>query len=104
MPGASRGCARCRRGRSRGEEGRSLRRPDKRLFIFLPMLPAARPPRWGEEALDNRWAHGSVTGGGVCAVTLPPRPRHLDGETWTGGAVMGTWHKWPFAGCRIPKP
>lgn len=47
-------------GQQQREEGHGLRRPDKRLFIFLPML---RPPRRGEEATDNRWARGSVTAG-----------------------------------------
>lgn len=73
------GRARCHRGRSRGEEGCSLWGPDKRLFIFLPMLPATRPPRRGEEASDNRWARGSVTGGGLrcdpAATAAPPRRR-----------------------------
>lgn len=42
------------------EECRGLQHPDKRLFIFLPML---RLLRQGEEALDNRWDLGSVTAG-----------------------------------------
>lgn len=68
--------ARCRQGRSGREEGRSLWRPDKRLFIFLPMLPAARPPRWGEEAPDNEWAQGSVTGGLCRDPAAAARPPH----------------------------
>lgn len=65
VPGP-RGRARCRQGSRGREEGHSLWRPDKRLFIFLPTLPAARPPRWGEEAPDNKWAQGSATGGLCC--------------------------------------